>query len=168
MLIKQRDRLFDIQPPAGLKFVYVEGKGMGLFADRDFKEGETVIDFPNTLVSTKDASTEAVQVDEDLWIDSEWLEPEAFINHSCNPNAKLDYTPDQETSRYATVKLISKDEEITFNYNATEWESDGFDCACGSSNCYKHVQGLKYLSPEQQEALKSQLLPYLLKRLEIK
>jgi hypothetical protein len=169
MLLRQREKLFELQPPVGLKFVYCEGKGMSVFADRGFSVGETVIDFPNTLVHTKDASEEAVQVDDDLWIDTEWLVPEAFINHSCDPNTKLEYRPNEPTSRYAAIKPIARDEEITFNYNTTEWDAkQGFDCECSSSKCVHHIRGLKYLTQEQQEELRPLLLPYLIVRLQVK
>ncbi len=84
------------------------------------------------------------------------------MNHSYDANTKLDFRPDAETSRYIAIKEISKDDEVTFNYNATEWESEGFECLCCAKNCCKQVRGLKHLPPEEQEKLKPQLLPYLL------
>ena len=166
MLIKQRDKLFEMKSPEGLKFVYAEGKGLGLFADREFKGGEDVISFENTLVDRKHASIEAVQVDEDIYLDTEWLTPEAFINHSCSPNTKLDVRLDQPTSAYVAVRDISKDEEITFNYLTTEYDmADGFTCACGSPNCYHRIRGFKYLTHEQQLELDPLLLPYLKEKL---
>ena len=169
MLIKQKNKLFDVQPPDGLKFVYVEGKGPGVFADRNFKSGEDIISFPNTLVDRNHASSEAVQITDDKYLDTEWLVTEAFINHSCNQNAKLEVHLDQPSSAYVAIKDITKDEEIAFNYLTTEYDmvqNDGdFECACGSPDCYHHIRGFKYLTPEQQQKLKPLLLPYLASKL---
>jgi hypothetical protein len=165
MLIKQHNKLFELQPPVGLKFVYVEGKGLGVFADRKFMKGEDIISFANTLVEREHASSEAVQVTDDKYLDTEWLVPEAFINHGCDPNAKLDLRLDQPTSAYVAVKDILRDEEITFNYLTTEYDMEknggDFECACGSPKCYHRIRGFKYLTREQQEELRPLLLPYL-------
>ena len=170
MLIKQKNKLFDIQPPNGLKFVYVEGKGLGVFADRNFKNGEDIISFANTLVDRDHASSEAVQITDDKYLDTDELVTEAFINYSCNPNAKLEIRLDQPSSAYVAIRDIAKDEEIAFNYLATEYDmvqnGGDFECACGSANCYHHIQGFKYLTQEQQEKLRPLLLPYLADKLQ--
>jgi hypothetical protein len=169
MLIKQKNKLFDLQPPSGLKFVYVEGKGLGVFADRNFQNGEDIISFINTFVDRDHATSEAVQVTDDTYLDTEWLVTEAFINHSCDPNAKLEVRLDQPSSAYVAIKDIAKDEEITFNYLATEYDmvknGGDFECACGSPDCYHHIQCFKYLTRDQQEKLKLLLLPYLANKL---
>lgn len=166
MLIKQRNKLFDLQSPKELKFVYVEAKGLGVFADRDFKKGQDVISFPNTLVDRDKSSAEAVQVTEDQFLDTEWLTPEAFINHDCSPNTRLDFRPDHSTSAYAAIKNIKKNEEVTFNYLTTEYDmGSGFECVCGSVNCFHQIRGFRYLTREQQKGLKPLLLPYLQKKI---
>lgn len=166
MLIKQRNKVFDLQSPEGLTFVYVEGKGLGLLTDRNFNRGGDVISFPNTLVRRGQESNEAVQVADDTYLDGEWLTPESFMNHNCNPNTKLDFRPDQPASAYVAVRDISKGEEVTFNYLATEYDmTNKFECTCGSPNCYHHIRGFKHLTREQQEELRPLLLPYLAEKL---
>jgi hypothetical protein len=166
MLIKQKNKLFDIQAPSGLKFVYVEGKGLGVFADKDFKVDENIISFANTLVDEDRKSAEAVQVTEDQYLDTEWLTTEAFINHSCDPNAKLYFRQDKPESAYVAIRDIAKDEEIVFNYFTTEYDmGDGFECQCGYGNCHGRIRGFKYLSREEQENLRPLLLPYLVAKL---
>ena len=169
MLIKQKNKLFNLQPPDGLKFAYIEGKGVGVFADRNFNNGEDIISFENTLVDRDHASSEAVQVTDDKYLDTEWLVAEAFINHSCNPNAKLDLRLDRPSSAYVAIRDIAKDEEITFNYLSTEYDmvqNDGdFKCVCGFPRCHHYIRGFKYLTRERQEELKPLLLPYLADKL---
>ncbi len=162
ILIKQRNRLFRLKVPRALKIAYVWGKGLGVLANKNFKKGEVVIKFRADLVPNSKASPEAVQVDEHHSFDTRWLVTEAFINHSCEPNAKLDV----ERKSYIAIKPIGRNQEITFDYNTTEWDSGGaFKCNCGSKNCYGEVRGLKYLSHEQQRELKPHLPPFLLAKL---
>jgi len=169
MLIKQHDKIFDLKTPASLRLIYVEGKGLGLFANKTFKKGEVAISFPNTLVNKLRATSEAVQVTDKKYLDTTWLVPEAFINHSCDPNTVLDFQPNKKISCYKTIRAIKKNEEITFNYNATDWDSkkESFKCNCGSKNCYGIIQGLKYLSETQQDNLRPFILPFLLKKLNL-
>lgn len=167
MLIKQRNRIFNLKTPKSLKLIYVESKGLGLFSNQIFKKGEVVISFINTLVNKSLASFESVLVTNKKYLDTRWLTPEAFINHSCNPNTKLDFQPNQKTSCYRAIKNIAKNEEITFNYNTTDWDSksEAFECHCGSKTCYGRIKGLKYLTRRQQEKLKPFLLPFILHKL---
>ncbi len=163
MLIKQRDKLFKLAIPNSLKIVYVWGKGLGLFADRNFKKGETVIHFKADLVATSKASPEAVTVDDKFCIDTKWLVPEAFINHSCSANTKIDVVG----FRYIAIKNIRKNEEITYDYNTTEYDmkksGDDFQCECGSKNCLGRIRGFKYLTRAQKMKLKPYLTPFLIK-----
>lgn len=167
MFIKQHNKIFDLKIPTSLKLIYVEGKGLGIFANRNFKRGEAVISFANTLVNKSKASFEAVQVTDKKYLDTKWLVPEAFVNHSCNPNTRLDFQPNKKASCYRAIKSIAKNEEITFNYNTTDWDSkkEAFECSCGSKKCYGIVRGLKYLDQKERNKLKPLILPYLLKKL---
>lgn len=165
MLIKQRNRLFEMKAPKSLRIAYVWGKGLGLFADKNFRKGNVVIAFKADVVDRAHASAEAVQVDENKFYDTKWLVPEAFINHSYSPNMRLDVAK----KRYVAIRNIEKNEEITFNYNTTEWDmkkyGDDFECHCGCRNCVGRVKGLKYLTRAEQQRLKPFLLPFLLKKI---
>ncbi|MBM3257320.1 MAG: SET domain-containing protein [Candidatus Liptonbacteria bacterium] len=161
ILIRQRHRLFNLKVPKGIKMAYIWGKGIGVLADKNFKSGETAIHFRADTVPNSKASPEAVRIDEKWSYDTKWLTAEAFMNHSCDPNTKLDVAK----KSYVAIKPIKKNEELTFNYNTTEWESSGFECACGSKKCYGAVKGLKHLSRKRQEELKPYLLPFLRKKL---
>jgi len=99
------------------------------------------------------------------FIDSQYLVPEDFINHSCSPNIKLDVAK----RWFIAIKDIKKNSEITFNYCTTEWDMRGYGtdflCRCGSPKCYGHVRGFKYLTKEQRRKLKSMLSPFLLEKI---
>ena len=165
MLIKQHNKLFDLKVPKSLKIVYVHGKGLGVFTNKNFRKGETVIHFRADVVPRSKASAEAVTVDDKFSIDTKWLVPEAFINHSCSANTKIDVI----RFRYIAIKNIRKDQEITYNYLTTEYDmkknGDGFKCECGSRNCLGHIKGFKYLTHLQKLKLKPYLTPFLLKKI---
>ena len=75
----------------------------------------------------------------------------ACINHNCNPNAEIisiqgwdaNGSPvlSEGTTGLVSLKDISKGEEITFNYNATEDTlANPFKCRC----CGKEIKGRNY------------------------
>lgn len=165
MLIKQHDRLFDLKIPKTLKVVYVWGKGLSLFANKRFKKGDRIIYLKGKLVNAADSTPEAVQMSDNKFIDTKYLVPEDFINHSCLPNTKLD----TEKRWFIAIKNISKNKEITFNYLTTEWDMKkygaDFKCVCGSKNCFGHIKGFKYLSRAEKLKLKPLLSPLLSKKI---
>lgn len=164
MLIKQHNKLFKLKVPKSLKIVYVHGKGLGVFANRNFRKGETVIHFKADVVPHSKASAEAVTVDDKVSIDTKWLVPEAFINHGCSANTTIDVI----SFRYIAIKNIRKNEEITYNYNTTEYDmrknGDDFKCECGSKNCLGRVKGFKHLTRAQKMKLKPYLTSFLIKK----
>jgi hypothetical protein len=166
MLIKQRSRLSDLKPPKSFKFVYVWGKGLGFFADKKFKKGDKLRPLVGKKVNISVATPEAIQISKDEFIDTKYLVPEDFINHSCSPNAMADVVKRQFTA----IKDIAKNDEITFNYNTTEYDmkryGGDFDCVCGAKNCLGNIKGFKYLTNSQKSKLKSRLTPFLLDKLE--
>jgi len=165
MLIKQHDRLFDLKIPKTLKVVYVWGKELSLFANKKFKKGDKIIYLKGKLVNARNSTPEAVQMTNNKFIDTKYLVPEDFINHSCSPNTKLDVVK----RRFVAIKDISKNAEITFNYLTTEWDmkkwGTDFKCVCGSKNCFGHIKGFKYLTRVEKLKLKSLLSPLLLKEI---
>jgi hypothetical protein len=79
--------------------------GVGVFTRKKICENETIIEFTGSLTTFPDVQDyvqEALsnrndylyyhQLDENYWIDAEFSgNISRFINHSCNPNAKLKY-----------------------------------------------------------------------------
>lgn len=162
--IKDHGRLFNLRIPNRFKIVYLPPKGLSLFSNKNFKKGEKIF-FKGEIVKVGKAAPEAVQIDERHFLDTYDYVPEDFINHSCNPNTRIDIT-----KKYFTViKNIPKNTEITFNYLTTEYDMKSlgtdFVCHCGSKNCYGHIKGFKYLTLKQKRKLKPHLSPFLLGKL---
>lgn len=56
-------------------------------------------------------------------------EPERFLNHSCNPNTKV------ENKQNITTRDIKAGEEITIDYQDTPIGIHPMNCFCNEENC---------------------------------
>lgn len=64
-----------------------------------------------------------------------------YINHSCSPNCIVDTI----NLKIIADKNILPGEEITFDYNTTEYEMvSPFNCACKNEMCKGEIKGSKY------------------------
>jgi hypothetical protein len=111
----------------------------------------------------------SVQLEEDVHIDLGQQPLELvldryywrFMNHHCEPNALI-----RGLDVYA-ARGIAPWEEITFNYNTTEYHmAEPFDCHCGSPHCLGQVSGFQQLSSAAREELRPWLAPYLVQLLD--
>ncbi|KAF0693607.1 Aste57867_15472 [Aphanomyces stellatus] len=70
-----------------------------------------------------------------------------YANHSCNPNASFVMSESDPIVKLVAIKPITKGQDITFDYNTTEWDMDEkFNCQCGDAACRGHVHGAKHLN----------------------
>ena len=62
-----------------------------------------------------------------------------FLNHSCEPNAKF------ENPNLVAIREIKASEQITFDYNTTEYDlATPFECHCKSDGCCGLVRGNRW------------------------
>lgn len=81
-----------------------------------------------------------------------------FLNHSCAPNARVQFP------QLIAASPIGVGEEITFNYNTTEYELiEPFRCQCGAIHCAEWIRGFKFVEPEDRARLLPLLPPYLVR-----
>jgi hypothetical protein len=125
--------------------------GNCLIAAKDISKGTIVEHFEGPIVSRRKIPREeicyALLIDNDRWILPKTNA--RFLNHSCNPNCKIN-----DVYNVITTRTIKFNEELTISYNIVyERENPGdwdphwtFECKCGSKNC----QGLvnKYITPD--------------------
>ncbi len=110
----------------------IEGKGV--FANRNFKKGEIVVQWATTKILTKE-EWENLSMNERKYTvpyQGKYLlqrEPACFVNHSCNPNTKVMDSAD------VAIRDITKGEEITSDYSFSLTPGETFDCNCGADNC---------------------------------
>ncbi len=103
--------------------------GTGIFTQRDINKGEVFYDIP-LKVLFHELRPRCAFIGNNSWVSDE--EVLNYINHSCDPNTKLDLTIEP---RLVAVRTIRMGEEITVDYNLTERGGNRVSCNCQSSNC---------------------------------
>lgn len=121
--------------------------GMGLFAARDLKAGERLIEYKGKRYGKgeypamgDDGITKFLGLSDGTGIDGTgWA---ALANHSCDPNCELQEELDARGKLHAwlfTLRDIEAGEELLWDYRLeirsrkaayTDWA-----CACGADNC---------------------------------
>ena len=112
--------------------------GKGVFAGRNFRKGETAMEWDTTIVLIK---TDALKVPSNkrkylvysngMFILVQY--PEKYLNHSCIPNTI--------EKNYCDVALgnIRKGEELTTDYSADAPPHIKMKCFCKNRNCKKII-----------------------------
>lgn len=109
--------------------------GNGVYALRDFKKGECVIDWSKCSKELTKDQVDKLSKSEKRYVSclskNKWVlfdAPAKYVNHSCNPNTKAKDGCD------VAIRSIKKGEEITADYIFEKADID-FKCNCGSKNC---------------------------------
>jgi hypothetical protein len=110
-------------------------QGKGVYASRDFKKGEVVIDWSKCSKELTKKQLDKLSKNEKKYVScsskGKWVlfsAPAKYVNHSCDPNTKAKDGCD------VAIRAIKKGEEITANYIFEKADID-FKCNCGSKNC---------------------------------
>lgn len=95
--------------------------GLGLFAGRDYKRDELVIEYTGEVISEAEAQRRGGQylfeLNGDWTTDGKGRENTArYINHSCKPNCRPELTDDEKQVFIYAKRPIKKGEEFTYNY----------------------------------------------------
>ncbi len=143
------------------------GDWLHVVAIRPVKAGETVLTLDGEELDRP--SRHSIQLDERTHIEvtgDSPLEqlmlshPWRFTNHSCDPNTRL------VGRALVALKPVRAGDEITYNYNTSEWElAEPFECGCGSPDCERTIRGFKYVERQERERIRPLLAPHLLGRL---
>lgn len=160
--------------PEGLMLRRIEGKGRGVFAQRDWPAGKKICDCSGYKVTLERVTAMCLQVDENVFLQGTG-EFDDFVNHSCDPNCVIRF--ENGNAVLYVLKNIKEGEELTFDYNTSDWdmleqeENSGeeltFNCLCQSAFCVGQVKGFRHLTAEQREARKSSLSPLLVKKFSV-
>jgi uncharacterized protein len=134
----------------------------GLFAARDFKAGEVILDASEMrLVNEEDPLREGEEERHCDWLaDGRQIllpEPARYINHSCDPNAWKEYR--NVVRRCTTARRdIRAGEEVTHDYRIDGFGDVVWECNCNAARCRKVVHSDFFELPLE---LKIEYLPYL-------
>lgn len=109
--------------------------GKGLFAVKDFKNGEIICTATGTPLSFNDTlhlgerESHALQIGKDRYILCD--PPFLYTNHSCHPNCGLN-----ENLQLLALEDIKKGEEFFWDYSTSMLERHWtMQCHCGETNC---------------------------------
>jgi hypothetical protein len=125
--------------------------GLGLFANRDIRRGETILKFWGPIIDFAETKRRgprecmAIQIGEDRYIDTR--PPGVFVNHSCEPNAGI-----RDDKHMIALRDIPKGDELRYDYSTTmEEHSFTMKCLCGAPTCRGLVRDFSTLPEELRE-----------------
>jgi hypothetical protein len=138
----------------------------GVIATEPIGIGETILEIRGVFVDRP--SRYSLQVEDNLHVGLPGVEgltgnpddhPWRYLNHSCAPNAVV------SGLALVAIKPIGRWEEVTFDYNTTEFElSTPFACRCGHCDGTV-IRGFKFLEADRQRGLYSRLAAHLRRKL---
>ena len=125
--------------------------GLGVFANRDIRAGEVILEIEGPLIDFAETKRRgprecmAIQIGRDRYIDTQ--PPGVLVNHSCNPNSGI------KQNRYlVALREIRKGEEVFYDYSTTmEEHSFTMRCLCGEPNCRGVIGDFSALPREIRE-----------------
>lgn len=120
-----------------VKNSHIEGKGV--FALRDFKEGEIVLNWDTSHNLPKEIVDKMSNEEKKYisFLNGKYVimqEPEKYVNHSCEPNTTAKNFCD------VVLRDIKKGEEITGDYTEELPPGTYMKCNCGSKKCKKIIR----------------------------
>jgi SET domain-containing protein len=152
-----------MQIPECIKIIKTENKGNTIISSREIKKEEIIFKFVGKLLPQKEANKKALQIDEDLFLESTELFDDN-LNHSCNPNCYIDF----KNLNLIAKRDIKKGEELSFDYHTSEYDlieqGCSFECHCGSKNCIGKIKGFRFLNEEKKKEVLEFASPYIKKK----
>ena len=114
----------------------IEGKGV--FAGTDFKKGDIVMKWDDSVILTKNEAKKIPKMYRKylVFFKSQYImaqSPEKYLNHSCEPNTKEGKLCD------VAANDIKKGEELTTDYSINAPPHIKMKCVCGSKKCKKII-----------------------------
>ncbi|HWQ37164.1 MAG TPA: SET domain-containing protein-lysine N-methyltransferase [Burkholderiales bacterium] len=153
-------------------------RGQALYTRTGHRRGETLLEHfgPHATfeVGARVAPDHVMEVGEnEVFLPSGALDD--FVNHSCDPNCRLDFRGGGRVFLVA-LRDIPPGEELTFDYATTTTRAGieafpgwRFHCLCGATNCRGEVGSVEDLPPERLAYYQAigALAPHVLRRLKL-
>lgn len=124
---------------------YVDGH-YRLVATRDFGIADHILRLRGEIVDCPSKYSVQIGPDQHIEVPAEVQVAQRldryrwrFLNHSCEPNAKF------ENRKLVAIREIKAAEQITFDYNTTEYNlATPFECHCETDSCCGVVRGYRW------------------------
>jgi histone-lysine N-methyltransferase SETD2 len=132
-------------------------KGQGVFALRDFEQGEFLFRRRHSRVVVNSEIPTLSEDERRHLCELDWetsavlLPPGCYLNHSCEPNAM------RSGVKVVAWRDIHRGEEITIDYRLNAFGEDRWECRCGSAGCDGYVVGSFFALDDERQRL---YLPY--------
>jgi hypothetical protein len=121
---------------SGLRVVRSSIDGYGVFATRDFAEGEIIADVDGVLWHEKDPVDDRYSLVMGDGYFFDMVDQTRWINHSCNPNCEVEVGIDPESGGWAQVvalRAVHEGEELAYDYAFDPAVAE--PCRCGAPQC---------------------------------
>lgn len=142
-------------------------KGSGVYTSHLILPGFEVLQFKGEVLDLSSIGY-PIPPEEDHYIqigERTFLGPSGemddLVNHSCNPNCGV--TIMQGRVALKAIRLINKDEEVTYDYSTTStldprlWS---MTCACGHRTCRRLISGFHTVPKDiQEDYMKRKIVP---------
>ncbi|MEZ4200259.1 MAG: SET domain-containing protein [Candidatus Paceibacterota bacterium] len=120
--------------------VFRSSAGLGLKALRDFKKGETVLEYVGERITDEEADERAnrylFEINDKWTIDgSPRYNTARYINHSCRPNCEAVLDEEDERIYIDAKRAIKAGEELTYDYGKNHFNEYIKPHGCRCAKC---------------------------------
>jgi len=120
--------------------VFKSSAGLGLKTLRDWKKGQTIIEYLGEKITSDEADRRGgrylFELNDKYTIDGTGRDNLArYINHSCRPNAEAELNAAETRVFMKAKRNIKAGEEITYNYGKTYFDEYIKPYGCLCSHC---------------------------------
>lgn len=114
--------------------------GLGLFAARDYKKGERVIEYVGEIITDGEAQRRGgkylFELNDEWTIDGKGRSNVArYINHSCKSNCYPELTDNEKQVFIYTKRAIKAGEEFTYHYGKYYFDMEIKPLGCKCAAC---------------------------------
>jgi uncharacterized protein len=100
--------------------------GLGLFATKQFKKGELIIEYIGEHLTNDEADRRGGKylfiLNDDIVVDGKGRDNIArYVNHSCKPNAEVEIDEKKKRIFIHAKKKIAPGDEIAYDYGKEYW-----------------------------------------------
>ncbi|KAI9780486.1 MAG: hypothetical protein M1816_002848 [Peltula sp. TS41687] len=157
----------------GVEVMQTSDRGYGVRSNRQFEPNQIIVEYAGEIITQEECDNRMntrykdnncyylMQFDQNMIIDATRGSIARFVNHSCEPNCRIEkwtVAGKPRMALFAGEKGIMTGDELTYDYNFDPFSAKNVQqCRCGSAQC----RGV--LGPKPKEA-KSTLATNLLSR----